>query len=72
VTYLIVGLDRTTFAPWHENIQARDVTTATRLALARAEVRGIKVVVAAVIGPGVSVLPHPTTEHVTTSKSKAA
>jgi hypothetical protein len=59
VTYLIVGLDRTTLVPWHENIQARDVTAATRLALARARARGIDLVVAAVIGPNSSVLPHP-------------
>jgi hypothetical protein len=59
VTYLIVGLDRTTLARWHENIQARDVTAATRLALARAQARGIDLVVAAVIGPSSSVVPDP-------------
>jgi hypothetical protein len=62
VTYLIVGLDRTTLAPWHQNIQARDVTTAARLARARAKARGINLVVAAVIGPNSSVLPHPAGE----------
>jgi hypothetical protein len=60
VTYLIVGLDRTTLDPWHQNIQARDVMSATRLARARA--RGINLVVAAVIGPNSSVLPHPAGE----------
>jgi hypothetical protein len=60
VTYLIVGLDRTTLAPWHQNIQARDVTTAARLA--RAQARGINLVVAAVIGPNSSVPPHPAGE----------
>jgi hypothetical protein len=59
VTYLIVGLDRTTLAPWHQNIQARDVTAATRLAHTRAKTRGINLVVAAVIGPNSSVLPLP-------------
>ena len=62
MTYLIVGLDRTTLAPWHQNIQARDVMAATRLARARAQARGINLVVAAVIGPNSSVLPHPAGE----------
>jgi hypothetical protein len=59
VTYLIVGLDRTTLDPWHQNIQARDVMTAMRLAHARAKTLGINLVVAAVIGPNSSVLPLP-------------
>jgi hypothetical protein len=59
VIYLTVGVDRTTFAPWHEDIQARDVTAATRLARAHAQACGIDLVVAAVIGPNSSVLPHP-------------
>jgi hypothetical protein len=62
VTYLIVGLDRTTLDPWRQNIQARDVMSATRLARARARARGINLVVAAVIGPNSSVLPHPAGE----------
>jgi hypothetical protein len=57
VTYLIVGLDRNTLAPWHENIQADDLTTARRLALARAEALGVSLVVAAVIGPNSIVVP---------------
>ena len=72
MTYRIVGLDRTTLAPWRENIQARDVTTAKRLGLARAQARGINLVVAAVIGPNSSVLPYPAGEPAPTSKSKAA
>jgi hypothetical protein len=72
VTYLIVGLDRTTLAPWRENIQAREVTAATRLARARAQARGINLVVAAVIGPNSNVLPDPGGERATTPKSKAA
>jgi hypothetical protein len=68
VIYLIVGLDRTSLASWHENIQARDVTAVTRLALARAQARGINLVVAAVIGLHSSVLPHPAGEPATTSK----
>jgi hypothetical protein len=51
VTYLIVGLDRQSLTPWHQNIQARDPTIATRVALDRAQSRGVDLVVAAVIGP---------------------
>jgi hypothetical protein len=72
VIYLIVGLDKSTLVPCHENIQARDVTAATLLARARAQERGIDLVVAAVIGPNTSVLPHPAGERAPTSKSKAA
>jgi hypothetical protein len=57
VTYLIVGLDRTTLVRWHENVLAKDVTTATRKARARAAALGINLVVAAVIGPNSSVVP---------------
>jgi len=56
VTYLIVGLDRNTLAPWHENVLARDIGTATRVARTRAAMQGIKLVVAAVIGPNSCVL----------------
>jgi len=57
VTYLIVGLDRSTLARWHENVLAKDVTSATRKARARAAALGINLVVAAVIGPNSSVVP---------------
>jgi hypothetical protein len=69
VTYLIVGLDKHTLAPWHENIQAHNVAAARRLALARAAAQGINVVVAAVIGPNSSVVPHPAGECAPTSKA---
>jgi hypothetical protein len=59
MTYLVVGLDQSTFAPWHENIQARDVPTARRIAVARADARGIALVVAAVIGPSSTVFADP-------------
>jgi hypothetical protein len=59
VTYLVVGLDQTTFAPWHENIRAEDVTAARQIAHARAAARGIRLVVAAVIGANSSVLTEP-------------
>jgi hypothetical protein len=56
VVYLIVGLDRQTFARWHDNVMAPDVTTATRIAHARAAAQGIRLVVAAAIGPYSSVI----------------
>ena len=49
--YLIVGLDRTTFARWHRNVMAGDAPSAARLARARAATQGIDLVVAAVVGP---------------------
>lgn len=56
MTYLIVGLDRTTFAPWQRNVLAGDVNAAVRIGCARAAAQGIQLVVAAVIGPNSSVL----------------
>ena len=55
MTYLVVGLDRQTLAPWHRNIRAEDAIGAARVALDRARVGGIDLVVAAVIGPGLTV-----------------
>jgi hypothetical protein len=40
MTYLIVGLDRTTLAPWHRNVFERDAASATRTALERAGAHG--------------------------------
>ena len=59
MTYLVVGLDQSTFAPWHENVRANDVATARRLAFKRAAAHGIELVVAAVIGPNSTVLSEP-------------
>jgi hypothetical protein len=56
MTYLVVGLDRKTLAPWHRNVLDRDATHATRAALARAGAEGVDLVIAAVIGPNSSVL----------------
>ena len=56
MTFLIVGLDRKTLAPWHRNIRERDVASATRTAVARAGADGVDLVVAAVVGPGSSIL----------------
>jgi hypothetical protein len=56
MTYLIVGLDRHTLAPWHQNVQADDATAAARVAVDRARSAGVDLVVAAAIGPGASVI----------------
>jgi hypothetical protein len=56
MTFLIVGLDRRTLAPWHRNLRERDVGSAARAAVARARADGVDLVVAAVVGPGSSVL----------------
>lgn len=57
MTYLIVGLDQNTHARWHQHIRAADSRTATRIARARAAAQGIRLMVAAVIGPNSSVVP---------------
>jgi hypothetical protein len=59
VTYLVVGVDQSTFAPWHENVRAADVPAARQVACARAHARGIELVVAAVVGPNCTVMPEP-------------
>jgi hypothetical protein len=59
MTYLIVGVDRSTLASWHENVGGADATSAVRTAVARAAERGIDLVVAAVIGPNSSVVEVP-------------
>jgi hypothetical protein len=56
MTYLIVGLDRQTLAPWHQNVHADDATTAAGVAVRRARGGGVDLVVAAVIGPNLSVV----------------
>jgi hypothetical protein len=69
VTYLIVGLDQNTLAPWHQNVLAADLGTATRIARARAAAEGIKLVVAAVIGPNSCVLSDPAEERAASSQA---
>jgi len=59
MTYLVVGLDQSTLAPWHQNIGAVDVASAKHIAFARAQARGIQLVIAAVIGPNSTVLADP-------------
>jgi len=56
MTYLIVGLDRKTLAPWHRNVRERDAASAADAARTRAGADGVDLVVAAVIGPSSSVL----------------
>lgn len=51
MTYLIVGLDRSTLAPWERHVREGDVASATRAAIARAGADGVDLMVAAVIGP---------------------
>jgi hypothetical protein len=56
MTYLIVGVDRRTLAPWHKNVLERDPAAAARTALAHADTDGIDLVVAAVIGPNTTIV----------------
>ena len=56
MTYLIIGVDQRTLAPWQENVLAQDVPTATRVAETHAAAQGVQLAIAAVIGPYSSVL----------------
>ena len=58
--YLVVGLDRHTFLPWHAYIRARDVAAAKHDARARARETGVDLVVAAAVGPGLDFVPDTT------------
>ena len=69
MTYLIVGLDLTTFTRWHGNVLASDIETAIRIARVRAGAKGIELVVVAVIGPNSAVLPEPAEELMASSKA---
>ncbi len=57
--YLVVGVDRSTLASWHENVLADDASAAANVAFGRAGERGIDLVLAAVIGPGSNVVATP-------------
>ena len=59
MTYLVVGVDHATLAPWHQNISARTVARAVSEAMQRAAAAGTELIVAAVIGPNSTVVPHP-------------
>lgn len=69
MVYLIVGLDRTTYAQWHQNVSAEDIGAAKRRAGERAAAQGIDLVVAAVIGPNSAVLSDPAVERVVELKA---
>jgi hypothetical protein len=56
VIYLVVGLDRHTLLPWHAYVRAHDVAAAKHDARARAGERGVDLVVAAAVGPGLDVV----------------
>ena len=57
MTYLIVGLDRRTLAPWHRNVLAPDASTASAIGRRRAADEGVALLVAAVIAAGGQVVP---------------
>ena len=59
MVYLIVGVDRRTFTPWHGNVMAADAATANQIARGRAAAQGIQLVVAAAIGPYSAVVEDP-------------
>lgn len=69
MTYLIVGLDRKTYAQWHENVSADDIGTAKRIARVRATAQGIDLVIAAVIGPNSALVSDPAAERASGSKA---
>jgi hypothetical protein len=69
VTYLIVGVDRRTYARWHENVSADDIGTAKRIARTRATAKGFDLVVAAVIGPNSAVMADPAEERARASRA---
>ena len=58
MVYLVVGIDHASLAPWHTNISAPTVGRAVRSAVECASAAGVDLVVAAVIGPGSTVVAH--------------
>ena len=64
MVYLVVGIDHASLAPWHTNISAPSVGRAVRSAVERASIAGVALVVAAVIGPGSTVVAHPASKPV--------
>jgi hypothetical protein len=59
MVYLIVGLDRRTFARWHRNVMAPDAKTAEQIARDRAAAEGVRLIVAATIGSYSSIVDDP-------------
>jgi hypothetical protein len=64
MVYLVVGIDHASLAPWHTNVSAPSIGRAVRRAAERASAVGVDLVVAAVIGPGSTVLAHTVREPV--------
>jgi hypothetical protein len=64
MVYRVVGIDHASLAPWHTNISAPSVGSAVRGAAERASAAGVDLVVAAVIGPGSTVVAHQAREPV--------
>ena len=69
MTYLVVGLDRHTLAPWHQNVAARDAQRAASAAVGRARRGGVELVIAAVIGPGPCVVSVSVDDHTTSARA---
>ena len=59
MTYLVVGLDRRTLTPCQRHVRRHDDAAAALAAVAHAAGDGVDLVVAAVVGPGSSVLDIP-------------
>ena len=49
--YLVIGLDRHSLTPWHDNVRAGDAAAAEAIARSRARAAGVDLVVAAAIAP---------------------
>ncbi len=67
--YLIVGIDRSTTARWHDNVMANDVGLAEQIARSRAARQGVDLVVAAAIGPYSTVVSEPSRTWLATPKA---
>ncbi len=69
MVYLIVGIDRSTNARWHDNVMANDVGLAEHIARSRAARQGVDLVVAAAIGPYSTVVSEPSRTWLATPKA---
>ena len=55
MTFLVVGVDNRTLAPWHRHVMAPDIASARLAGRLRAAAEGVVLGVAAVVGPGAEV-----------------
>jgi len=55
MTFLVVGVDNRTLAPWHRHVMAADLASARLAGRLRAAAEGVVLVVAAVVGTGAEV-----------------